>query len=64
MRNEENSIISSWFQDVLKVSDGVLGVVDAGALRSGSDHLDEVIILGLVDGCRKGGIAYTEETVY
>ena len=64
MRNEENSIISSWFQDVLKVSDGVLGVVDAGALRSGSDHFDEVIILGLVDGGREGGVAYTEEAVY
>ena len=64
MRNEENSIISSWFQDVLKVSDGVLGVVDAGALRSGSDHLDEVIILGLVDGGREGGVAYPEKAVY
>ena len=63
MRNEENSIISSWFQDILKVSDGVLGVVDAGALRGGSDHLDEVIILGLIDGGREGGVAYTEEAV-
>lgn len=64
MRNEENSIISSWFQDVLKVSDGILGVVDACALRGGSDHFDEVIILGLVDGGREGGVAYTEEAVY
>ena len=48
----------------MKVDYCILGVVNAGALRGGSDHLDEVIILGLVDGGRKGGIAYTEETVY
>lgn len=58
------SIISTRSEYILQVDDCVFGVVDAGALRGGSDHLDEVIILGLVDGGRKGGIAYTEETVY
>ena len=60
MRNEENSIISLWFQDILKVYDGVLGV--ACALRGVSDHIDEVSVIRLFYCGRNGEATHAKET--
>ena len=61
MRNEENSIITSWFQDSLKVSYGVLGVVNTCALSGVVDDIDEVGVIGLFYGGRNGEATHAKE---
>lgn len=38
------------FQDVLQVDDSILGMVNACALRSVSDYINEVSVIRLLDG--------------
>ena len=45
----------------MQIDDGILGVINACALRSMVDDIDEVGIIGLFDGGRNGEATHAKE---